>query len=75
MYYINLVDKSREMHQKNGVEAIVDSDGTFCLNEKYIEKGSYHKYLQMAKEKYLSDHRDYRYELVDAPKNNPTEFL
>ena len=42
MYYINLVDKSREMHQKNGVEAIVDSDGTFCLNEKYIEKGSYH---------------------------------
>ena len=31
---MNMVDISRETHERNGVGAIVDSDGRLWLNEK-----------------------------------------
>ena len=37
IYYINMVDISRKMDGKNGVEKIVDRDGIFWLNE-HIEE-------------------------------------
>ena len=37
MYYINMVDISRKMYEKNGIETIADNDGRLCLNEKHIE--------------------------------------
>ena len=37
IYYINMVDISREMDGKNGVETIVDRDGIFWLNEHIKE--------------------------------------
>ena len=60
---------------KNGVETIADSDGILWLNEKHIEEGLSQKNFQMTTVKYLSDHRKRRYELIDEPKNNPTQFL
>ena len=34
-----MVDISRKMYEKNGVETIIESDGIFWLNEKHIEGG------------------------------------
>ena len=63
-----MVDISRKMYEKNGVDAIVDNDGILCLNEKHTEERLDHKYFQEITEKYHSDHRKHRYELVDEPK-------
>ena len=70
-----MIDISRETFERNGVEAVVDSDGILWLTEKHIEEGLNRKNLRVATVNYLSDHRKYRYELVDEPKNNLTEFL
>ena len=53
-----MVDISRETYERNGVEAIVDSDVILWLNEKYIEEGL----------GYFSGHKTLRYKLVDKPK-------
>ena len=42
---------SRETYQKNGIEAIQNSNGILWLNEKYIEEGFDHKNLWMITEK------------------------
>ena len=60
--------------KKNDVETTVDSDEILWLNEKYVEEGLAFN-LRVITVKYPSDHRKHRYELVDEPKNNPTEFL
>ena len=33
-------------YERNGIEAIVDKDGIFWLNENHIEEGLSHKKLQ-----------------------------
>ena len=33
-----MVDISREMYERNGIETIVDNDGILWLNKKYIEE-------------------------------------
>ena len=42
-----MVDISRETHEANSVETIVDNDGTLCLSEKHRQGGLYHKNLQV----------------------------
>ena len=63
-----MVDISRETHQKNDIEKIVDNDGILWFDEKHIEEGLGHKNLQEITIKYHSDHRKHRYELVEEPK-------
>ena len=69
-----MIGISRKIYQRSGVETVVDSDGILQLNEKHIGKGLHHK-TWVSTVKYPSDHRKHRYELVDEPKSNPTEFL
>ena len=40
-----MVDISRKMDERNGIETIVDNDGIWWLNEKHIERLD-HKNLQ-----------------------------
>ena len=40
-----MVNISREMSERNAIEAIVDNDGILRLNEKHIEEGLDHKHL------------------------------
>ena len=70
-----MADISTKTYEKNNVETIVDSDGISWLNAKHIEEGLDHKNLRVTTVKYFSGHRKHRYETVDEPKNNPTEFL
>ena len=63
------------MYERNDLETIAGSDEVLWLNEKLIDEGLDHKHLKVTTAKYLSDNRKHRYELVDEPKNNPTEFL
>ena len=42
-----MVDISRETHEANSVETIIDNDGTLCLSEKHRQGGLYHKNLQV----------------------------
>ena len=52
-----MVDISRKMYERNGIQTLVDNDGIFRLNEIYIEKGLDHKHLQENKIAYHSDYR------------------
>ena len=45
------------------------------LNEKHIKEGLDQKNLGEITIKYHSDHRKHKYEIIDEPKNNLTEFL
>ena len=63
-----MVDISRETYESNGVETIVDSNGILWLNERHIKDRLDHKNLWMTTGKYISDHKKYRYQLVDKPK-------
>ena len=38
-----MVDISRKMYERNGIETIVDNDGILWLNEKHIKEGLDHK--------------------------------
>ena len=73
--YVKMVNISREMSERNAIEAIVDNDGILRLNEKHIEEGLDHKHLWEIAIKHHSDHRKHRYELLTELKNNAIEFL
>ena len=49
------------MYERNGVEAIVGSNGMLWLNERHIEDGSDYKNLQITTGKHPSDHSKHRY--------------
>ena len=70
-----MVNISREAHEKNGVEAIVDNYAIMRLKEKHIADGSDHKNLRMTIGKFLPKHRKHRYELVDKPKKQPKRIV
>ena len=42
---------------------------------KNIKEGLDYRNLRVTNVKYYSAYRKHRYEVVDEPKNNPTEFL
>ena len=52
----------------------MDNDGIFWLNEKAIRERLDHKSLRVITIQYHSDHRNYRNELVQEPKNNAVEL-
>ena len=62
-----MVHMYRETYEKNIIEAIEDNYGILCLNRIHAEEGLYHKNLREITTKYHSDHRKYRYELVNEP--------
>ena len=43
--YLSLYVITKETHEKNGVEVIVDNNGTLWLNKMHIEKKLDHKNL------------------------------
>ena len=55
-------------YEKNGILTKVDNNGILWLNEKHIEQGLDHKSLRETTSKCNSNHRRYRYELVEKPK-------
>ena len=63
-----MVDISRKMCGRNGIESIADNDEILWLNEKHVEKPLDHKNLREITRKYHSDHRKHRYQLVLEPK-------
>ena len=65
---MNMLDISRETHERNGIEMIVDNDRILWLNEKHIEQGLDHKHLREITIKYHSNHRKHRYEVVTESK-------
>ena len=54
---------AEKKYERNGVETIVDNDGTLWLNKEHIEVGLDHKMLQVATVKFLSDYEKHRHEL------------
>ena len=67
-HYINMVNISIKTYEINGIETIVENDGTFWLNEIHVEEELDHKNLREITIKYHSDHRKYRYELGNKSK-------
>ena len=61
-----MVNISREMYGRNGLETKAHSYWLFCLNEKHIEKRLYHKNFRVTTGIYLSDRK--KHEPVDEPK-------
>ena len=47
----------------------------YCGWMKNIKERLDHNNMQLIAVKYVSDHKKHRYEIVDEPKNNPTEIL
>ena len=47
----------------------------YCGWMKNIKERLDHNNMPLIAVKYVSDHKKHRYELVDEPKNNPTEIL
>ena len=47
-----MVDISRKMYGKYGVETILNNDGILLLNEKHLEEELDHKYLWEITTKY-----------------------
>ena len=47
----------------------------YCGSNKNIEEGLDHKKVRVTTVKHLLHHRIHRYQPVDKPKNNLTEFL
>ena len=71
-----MVDISRGTYEKKYVETHEKrKHDNETRNEKHKEKGLVHKNLQVTIVKYPSSQRKHISELVDEPKNNPTEFL
>ena len=65
-----MADTRRETYESNGIETIIDNDGTLWLSEKHIEQELNHINLPESTIKHHLDHRKQRYELVTKPKNN-----
>ena len=63
-----MADISRETYERNDIEIFVDNDGTMWLNKKHIEEAVDQKNLREITIKYHSNHRKYKYNLVDKPK-------
>ena len=63
-----MIDISRKTYERNGIETIVDNNGTLWLNEKHIEEGLDQNKLREIKTKYNSNQRKHRYETVERPK-------
>ena len=63
-----MVDISRKLYERNGIETIVYNDGILWLNEKHIEEGLDHENLREITTKYHLDHKKHRYELVTETK-------
>ena len=75
-YFLNIYKKfknSVEVYEKNGIEVIIDDNGTLWLNEKHIEEKLGHKNLTVIKKKYNPIYKKHRYELIDQPNNQPNE--
>ena len=53
----------------------MDNDESVWLNEKHIEEGQDHKNLRVTGIKYLPDHINHRYGLVDEPKKQPNRMF
>ena len=52
-----MVDISRKKYERNGIETIIDNDGTLWLNENHIEEGLDNENLQEIIIRYHSGHR------------------
>ena len=60
MQYINMVDISRKINERNGIKTIVEKNEMLWLNKKHTKEGLDHKNLQWITIKYHSDHRKTR---------------
>ena len=63
-----MVDISKKTYENNDIEVIVDGISTLWLNEKHVEEKLSHKNLPVITNKYDSEYKKHRYELVDKPK-------
>ena len=70
-----MVEISKEKHERNVIETIVDKDRILWLDEEHKEEVLDHKNLRETTIKDHSDDRKHRYELVKEPKINASEFL
>ena len=70
-----MADTRRETYESNGIETIIDNDGTLWLSEKHIEQELNHINLPESTIKHHSDHRKQKYELVTESKSNAIQFL
>ena len=66
---------TKEIYENNNIEIIVDDYDTLWLHEKHTEEKLGHKDLTVITNKYDSIYRKHRYELVDEPKKQPTEYF
>ena len=46
MQYINMVDISRKINERNGIKTIVEKNEMLWLNKKHTKEGLDHKNLQ-----------------------------
>ena len=65
-----MADTRRETYESNGIETIIDNDGTLWLSERHREQELNHINLPESTIKHYLDHRKQRYGLVTKPKNN-----
>ena len=67
-----MIDIGKETYENNDIEVIVDGIGMLWLNEKHIEEKLGHKNLPVITNKYDPVYKNYKYELVDKPKKQPS---
>ena len=66
---------AEETYENNGIEVIVDNNGTLWLNTKHLEEKLDHKKLVVITRKQCLEHRKHRFELVDEPKKQPNRIF
>ena len=74
IHYINMVDKSRKMNERNGIETIVDNDGILWLNKKR-RRGIISKKFAGNYNKTHSNDGKHRHKPLEEPKSNAIEIL
>ena len=70
-----MLEISTKTWWKNGIEEIVDDNGTLWLNEKQIEEKFGHTNLPVITSKYDTEYKKCRFELVDQLNNQPNRRI
>ena len=71
-----MVNVTKEMYEKNGIEVITDNLNRLWLNERHVQKQLGHKNLAAATNKYNEEHKIHRCELIDdSVKQSNRRFI
>ena len=71
-----MVNITKETHENNDIEVIIDRFDKLWLHEKHVEQQLGHKKLAAVTNKYNEKYKTCRYELIDKPiKRSYRKFI